>query len=161
MTLSIRKAEPGDTGVILGLVRDLAAFEDLLDDVRATEQDFLDTGFSSHPYFECLLAEWQGKAIGFALFFHNYSTFEGRPGIYLEDIFVKPEARGLGAGKALLARIAKLAIERDCRRLDLSVLHWNPARAFYESLEMTHMNEWCAYRLSGNGLKTLADADRT
>lgn len=161
MTLTIRKAGPQDAGTILRLVRDLAAFEELLDDVRATEQDFLATGFSDHPYFECLLAEWQEEAIGFALFFHNYSTFEGKPGIYLEDIFVKPEARGKGAGKALLARIAKLAIKRDCRRLDLSVLHWNPARAFYESLEMTHLDNWRSYRLTGDGLSALAAADNT
>lgn len=159
MSLKIRTAEREDVPVIMALIRELAAFEELSHAVRASEEDLLRTGFSGRPYFECLLAEWSGEPIGFALFFHNYSTFEGRPGIYLEDLFVKPEARGKGAGKALLARLAALAVERDCRRLELSVLNWNPAQDFYRALGMTQMEEWLPYRLSGEALFSLAALD--
>lgn len=155
----VRPAAPADAGTILRLIRELAAFENLLDHVRASEADILRDGFGPAPRFECLLAELDGEAMGFALFFHNYSTFEGRAGIYLEDIYVAPAARGRGLGRALMARLAQVAIERGCARLDLWVLHWNPARDFYRGLEFEHMADWLPYRLQGAALRRLADAD--
>jgi GNAT superfamily N-acetyltransferase len=110
-------------------------------------------------YAEVLIAEAGGTPVGFALFFHNFSTFEGKPGIYLEDLYVEPEARGLGAGRALLARLAALAVERDCARLEWSVLDWNaPSIAFYESLGAKAMDEWTIYRLDGAALAQMASA---
>ena len=113
--------------------------------------------FGPRPYAEVLIAEDDGAPLGFALFFHNFSTFEGRPGIYLEDLFVAPEARGKGAGKALLARLAALAIERDCARVEWAVLNWNtPAIDFYHSLGARPMDEWTVNRVDGEALKALA-----
>lgn len=156
MTVTIRPAERKDCATILSLIRELAVFEELEHAVKATEADLAETGFGEQPYFTCLLAEEEGNALGLALYFHNYSTFEGRPGIYLEDLFVVPEARGKGVGRALLAHLARLCVEGDFRRLDLSVLHWNPARRFYESLGMDHESDWLGYRLAGEGLARLA-----
>jgi GNAT superfamily N-acetyltransferase len=157
---AIRAATVADAGTIVRLIRALAEFEKLADEVRITEADVLRDGFGERPCFECLLAEVDGEAVGFALFFANYSTFEGRPGIFVEDLYVAETARGLGIGRQLLARLARLAVERGCPRLDLSVLHWNPARGFYDRLGFLHMTDWLAYRLSGAGLTRLATEDR-
>ncbi|MFQ5774059.1 MAG: GNAT family N-acetyltransferase [Kiloniellaceae bacterium] len=158
-TLVIRPAGPEDAGTILRLVRELAAFEKLLDRVCARESDILRDGFGETPRFECLLAEADGEAVGFALFFPSYSTFEGRAGLYLEDIYVAPAARGKGVGQALMARLARLAIERGWARLDLSVLHWNPARDFYRRLGFEPVSDWLPYRLQGRALRRLAAED--
>jgi GNAT superfamily N-acetyltransferase len=155
-SVTIRPAEASDAATIVRLVRGLADYEGLLDHVRITEADVLRDGFGERPRFGCLLAEVDGAAVGLALFFEDYSTFEGRPGIFVEDLYVAEAARGLGVGRRLLARLARLAVERDGRRLDLSVLHWNPARGFYERLGFRHSAGWLPYRLSGHGLARLA-----
>ena len=152
----IRSAGPQDVSTLLRLIRELAEFERLAHEVRATEADLLREGFGPAPRYEALLAEEGGRAIGFALFFHTFSTFEGRSGLHLEDIFVADAARGRGVGRKLMARLAAIAAERDCARLDLSVLHWNPARRFYDRLGMKQMADWLPYRLAGAGLAQLA-----
>lgn len=157
--LQIRLAEPGDVPTILSLIRELAVFEDLLDEVKISEEDLLRDGFGEPRYFECLLAELSGEAVSYALFFTNYSTFEGRPGIYLEDIYVSERARGAGVGKRMIRHLATIAIEREFKRLDLSVLHWNPARAFYDKLGFAHLSDWLPYRVDGDRLAALAIAD--
>ena len=124
----IRTARREDAATILRLIRELAEFENLLEQVRASEEDILRDGFGPAPRFECLLAELDGEAVGFALFFYNYSTFEGRAGLYLEDIYISPTARDSGLGRAMMTRLAGIAVERGCARFDLWVLHWNPAR---------------------------------
>ena len=113
----------------------------------------------AQPRFECLRAEVAGEAVGFALYFHNYSTFEGRAGLYLEDFYVSERVRGLGLGRALMARLARLAIERGCARFELSVLHWNPAREFYRGQGFEHNANWLPYRLGGALLEALAKED--
>ena len=153
----IRAAEPRDVGTLLQLIRELAEFEKLAHEVRASEADLLREGFGASPRYEALLAEEDGRALGFALYFHNFSTFEGRSGLHLEDVFVRDEARGRGIGRKLMARLAVIAAERNCARLDLSVLHWNPARRFYDRLGMKQMAEWLPYRLAGPGLAQLAE----
>jgi GNAT superfamily N-acetyltransferase len=153
----IRPATPRDAATIVRLVRELAAYEKLADRVYISEADVLRDGFGERPWFECLLAELDGGAVAFALFFHNYSTFEGRPGIYLEDIHVTEAARGLGIGRRLMGRLAMLALERGCRRLELSALHWNPARDFYERLGFRPMEDWLPYRIDGHALRRLAE----
>ncbi len=155
----IRLAGREDAATILRLVRELAAYVDMLDAVRATEADVLRDGFGEAPRFECLLAEQAGAAVGFALFFHSYSTFEGRCCLYLEDLYVTERVRGLGHGRALMARLANLAIERGCARLELAVLHWNPARAFYRRLGFDHNTDWLPYRMGGARLEALAAED--
>ena len=153
----IRAARPDDIDTIIGFVRALAEYERLADAVvldRATLAGHL---FGARPMAEVLIAEIDGTPVGFALFFHNFSTFEGRPGIYLEDLFVSPDARGSGAGKALLARLATLAVERGCARLEWSVLDWNaPAIAFYRSLGAISMDGWTINRVEGAALSALA-----
>lgn len=164
--IQIRPAREEDCAQILQLVKELATFEELSDQVRATEEDLRRDGFGPSPRFECLLAETQedGKpsptAVGFALFFHNYSTFAGRAGLYLEDIYIREAARGQGVGRQLLARLAAIACERDCPRLDLSVLHWNPARSFYEKLGFRHQSDWLPYRLEADSLQELSNTAR-
>jgi GNAT superfamily N-acetyltransferase len=158
-TIRIRMAVREDAATILRLIRELADYEDLLDQVRASEADILRDGFGDSLRFECLLAEQGGVAVGFALFFHNYSTFEGRSGLYLEDLYVNEKARSLGLGRALIARLAKLAMARGCPRLELAVLEWNPARAFYRRLGFDHNKDWLPYRLSGIRLKAMAAED--
>jgi GNAT superfamily N-acetyltransferase len=157
--LTIRAAEPADAGTIVRLVRALAAYESLLDRVRITEADVLRDGFGEHPHFECLLAEIEGEAVGFALFYPNYSTFDGRPGLYVEDLFVAEAARGLGVGRRLMARLAAMALERGGTRLSLAVLDWNPARDFYHRLAFSKVEEWLPYQLSGAALALLAAED--
>jgi GNAT superfamily N-acetyltransferase len=156
-SVAIRPAEASDAGSIVRLIRELAEYEGLLDQVRITEADVLRDGFGECRRFECLLAEVDGAAAGFALFFEDYSTFEGRPGIFVEDLYLAESARGLGIGRRLLARLAQIAIERRGRRLDLMVLQWNPARGFYERLGFRHSADWLPYRLSGDALARLAD----
>lgn len=154
---SIRSARRGDAPVILGLIRDLADYEKLAHEVVATEQDIDTQLFGDRPHAEALLAELDGQPVGFALFFHNFSTFLGRPGIYLEDLFVKPEYRGRGFGKQLLAQLAKVAVERGCGRFEWAVLDWNtPAIQFYESLGAKIIDEWKINRVTGEALQKLA-----
>lgn len=157
VTLSIRPATPADLPLIAQFIRDLAEYEKLAHEVRFDEAKLGETLFEPRPYAEVLIAEDDGAPVGFALFFHNFSTFEGRPGIYLEDLFVVPEARGKGVGKALLSRLAALAIERDCARLEWWVLDWNtPAIDFYRALGARSMNEWIVNRVDGDALRALA-----
>ncbi|WP_408587731.1 N-acetyltransferase family protein [Novosphingobium sp.] len=156
MTLSIRPATRADIGLIADLIRALADYEKLLDEVRFDEAVLADKLFGVRPYAEVVIGEIDGVARGFALFFHNFSTFEGKPGIYLEDLFVQPEARGSGLGKALLAHLAALAVERDCARLEWSVLDWNePSIGFYKALGARFMDEWTVMRVDGAALAQL------
>jgi GNAT superfamily N-acetyltransferase len=157
MTLSIRPATSADLSLIAQFIRDLADYERLAHEVRFDEAALGDRLFGARPYAEVLIGEIDGAPQGFALFFHNFSTFEGRPGIYLEDLFVRPEARGSGLGKALLQRLAQLAVERDCARLEWAVLDWNePSIGFYKSLGAKPMDEWTVFRMDGPELAGLA-----
>ncbi|MBB4614438.1 GNAT family N-acetyltransferase [Novosphingobium taihuense] len=156
MTISIRAASAADISLIAELIRALAEYEKLAHEVRFDEAVLEAKLFGPRPYAEVIIGEIDGKAQGFALFFHNFSTFEGKPGIYLEDLFVKPEARGSGLGKALLSHLAALAVERDCARLEWSVLDWNePAIGFYRSLGARFMDEWTVMRVDGPALQQL------
>jgi GNAT superfamily N-acetyltransferase len=152
----IRLAERADAATILAMIRALAQYERLEHEMRVTCADIERDGFGERPCFECLLAEQAGQAVGFALFFPNYSTFEGRPGLYVEDLFVTEAARGRGIGRRLLAHLAALVVARHGRRLDLWVLEWNPARRFYEQLGLRPLADWLPYRLQGEGLRQLA-----
>jgi GNAT superfamily N-acetyltransferase len=153
----IRAARKGDAASILVLIKELAAYEKLAHEVIATEQDIDKQLFGTHPHAEALVAEYAGKPVGFALFFHNFSTFLGRPGLYLEDLYVKPEFRGRGFGKKLLAHLAKLALQRGCGRFEWAVLDWNtPAIRFYESLGAKIVDEWKINRMTGEALRKLA-----
>jgi GNAT superfamily N-acetyltransferase len=152
----VRSASAADVETILTFIKGLAAFEKEPDAVKTTTADLLRDGFGANPKFEVLIAEQAGQPVGFALFFPTYSTWEGRPGIYLEDLFVVEEARKFGVGRKLMTALAALAVARGCARLELSVLHWNPARGFYHHLGMRHLEEWLPYRLSGEALRALA-----
>ena len=157
MTLSIRPAMSGDLDLIIGFIRALADYERLADAVVLDRTLLGCHLFGEKPMAEVLIGEIDGVARGFALFFHNFSTFEGKPGIYLEDLFVEPDARGAGLGKALLARLAQVAMERGCARLEWSVLDWNePSIAFYKSLGAKAMDEWTINRVDGATLTALA-----
>ena len=157
MTIRLRVATRDDIALIAHFIRALADYEKLLDEVRLDEGVLAEKLFGPRPYAEVLIGEINGKPQGFALFFHNFSTFEGRPGIYLEDLFVTPEARGSGLGTALLAELARLAVERDCARLEWSVLDWNqPSIGFYKALGARPMDEWTVFRLDGAALTNLA-----
>ena len=157
MSLSIAAATPDDVPLILGFIRELAAYERLSDQVSATEAMLRATLFGERPAAEVLIARDDGVPAGFALYFPNYSTFLAKPGIYLEDLYVRPESRGRGIGRALLTRIAALAVERGCGRFEWSVLDWNaPAIGFYRSLGAAPLEEWTVFRLSGDALATLA-----
>ncbi len=157
MTLAIGPATPADLPLIAQFIRDLADYEKLAHEVRFDEAKLGAKLFGPRPYAEVLIGEIDGEAQGFALFFHNFSTFEGRPGIYLEDLFVRPAARGSGLGKALLAHLAELCVTRDCARLEWSVLDWNaPAIGFYQSLGARLMDEWTVMRVDGDALTKLA-----
>ena len=159
MINTIRFAEPDDLPLIAQFIRDLAEYERLAHEVHFDEAALGKRLFGARPYAEVLIGEIDGVAQGFALFFHNFSTFEGRPGIYLEDLFVRPDARGSGLGKAFLQRLAKLAVERDCARLEWWVLDWNePAIKFYKSLGAKPMDEWTTYRVDGKALNNLAQS---
>lgn len=155
-SLNIRFAEEKDLSLIYQFIKELADYEKLLHEVVADEQKLKKTLFDQ-KYAEVLIAEEDDQAVGFALFFHNYSTFLGQPGIYLEDLYVKKAFRGRGYGKALLRKLAQLAIERECGRLDWSVLDWNvPAIDFYKSLGAVSMEEWLGFRLTGKALENFA-----
>ncbi len=157
----IRAATEADVPLILQFIRDLAEYERLTHAVVATEEQLRDTLFGNPRFAEVMIGEEDGAPVGFALFFHNYSTFLGQPGIYLEDLFVKPEARGRGYGKALLARLAQLARERRCGRVEWAVLNWNePSINFYKSLGAVPMDEWTVFRLIGPALEALAGEAR-
>jgi GNAT superfamily N-acetyltransferase len=157
LILSIRSATPADISLIGQFIRDLAEYEKLAHEVRFDEAVMAQKLFGPRPYAEVLIGEIDRTPQGFALFFHNFSTFEGRPGIYLEDLFVRPDARGSGLGKALLGKLAALAVERDCARLEWSVLDWNtPAIDFYKALGARPMDEWPVYRVDGDALTDLA-----
>ncbi len=161
MTLTIRPATAADLPLIAQLIRDLAEYEKLAHEVRFDEAVLEAKLFGPRPYAEVVIGELDGTPQGFALFFHNFSTFEGRPGIYLEDLFVRPAARGAGLGKALLAHLAVLAIERDCARLEWSVLDWNePAIGFYRKLGARLMDEWTVMRVDGAELAQLGAGAR-
>jgi GNAT superfamily N-acetyltransferase len=156
MTVAIRPAEAADVPAIAALIRGLARYEKLEHEVTMTEELLATNLFGRHRYAETLIAEDGGAPIGFALFFHNFSTFLAKPGIYLEDLFVVPEHRGRGIGRALLQRLAKIAVERDCGRLEWSVLDWNrDAIGFYERLGARPNSEWTVYRLAGEALTSL------
>src|SRR5689334_4122599 len=158
--VTLRSASPADLPVILQLIRGLAEYEKLSHECVATEDALRRTLFGARPQAEVVLAFADDRAAGFALFFHNYSTFLARQGIYLEDLFVFPEFRGRGIGKRLLAHLAQLAVERDCGRLEWSVLDWNAdAIRFYESLGAKAMDEWTVYRVTGEALGRLAGAN--
>ena len=156
MSLTIRPAVPADASLVLSLIRELAEYERLLHEVQATETMIAEALFSPTPKIFAEIAEWEGTAAGFALWFYNYSTFRGRHGLYLEDIFVRPELRGHGMGKALLRRLARRCVEEGLARLEWSVLDWNePSIAFYKSLGAVAKDEWTVYRLSGEPLARL------
>jgi GNAT superfamily N-acetyltransferase len=158
--IRIRPAAPEDAGEVVRLVKALAVYENEPPEVvEMTEADVRAHGFGERPYFEVLLAELDGAPAGFALYFHNYSTWTGRPGIYLEDLFVEERARGLGLGRRLLQAVARIAAARGCGRLDLWVLHWNPARAFYHRVGMRHMEQWLPYRMDRAAIEALASED--
>ncbi|OYW16077.1 MAG: N-acetyltransferase [Novosphingobium sp. 12-64-8] len=158
-TVSIRPATSADVPLIADLIRALAEYEKLAGEVRFDEAVMGEKLFGTRPYAEVVIGEVDGAPQGFALFFHNFSTFEGKPGIYLEDLFVRPEARGAGLGKALLAHLAALAVERDCARLEWSVLDWNePSIGFYKALGARMMDEWTIMRVDGEALVQLGAA---
>jgi GNAT superfamily N-acetyltransferase len=159
MATTIRTATPADVPQILAFIRALAAYEREPDAVTATEADLLRDGFSPNPFYSCLIAESSGRPAGFAFYFFNYSTWKGRPGLYLEDIFVQPEFRGLGIGKALLQRVAAIAVEKNCPRLQWEVLDWNtPAIEFYRAMGAEFLDEWRNVRVTGPALARLAGA---
>jgi GNAT superfamily N-acetyltransferase len=155
--IQIRDAVPEDVPAILRMIRELAAFERQPDAVVATEADLLRDGWGPQKRFGCRMAELDGAVCGFALWFYNYSTWEGRAGIYLEDLYVSPAARGRGVGGRLIVDLAALAVREGLRRLDLSVLDWNPARDFYHRLGLQHRADWLSYRVTGAALQALAE----
>jgi GNAT superfamily N-acetyltransferase len=147
--LNIRSATGADAPLIASLVRELADYEKLLPEARATAADFQRELDAANPVIRVLIAEWDGKAAGFALYFFNFSTFVGRPGLYLEDLFVRPELRSHGIGRALLSALARVAKQRECGRMEWAVLDWNePALKFYQSLDARQMKEWIIHRLT-------------
>lgn len=153
---TLREARREDVGAIVGLIADLALYERQPEDCHADPRLLEDHLFGPRPYAEAIVAETAGEVIGFALFFHNYSTWLTRPGLYLEDLYVRPERRGLGAGRALLARLAQIALARGCGRMEWSVLTWNePAIGFYRALGAVPMDGWRTWRLAGDTLGAL------
>lgn len=160
MTLLIRPAAPSDVGTVLRLVRELAEYERAADQVIATEALLHDALFATPPAAEAVIAESDGQAIGMALYFFNFSTWTGWRGLYLEDLYVTPSARGTGAGKALLKHLAGIAVARGCTRFEWSVLDWNtPAQEFYRAMGAQAMDEWTVHRVSGEALVRLAAQD--
>lgn len=157
MSLSIRAARPDDSALVFALVGELADYEKLSHEVDATEAMIADALFGESPRLFCDIAEWDGAAAGFAVWFLNFSTFRGRPGIYLEDVFVRPEFRGKGIGKALLTRLARRCVDQGWARFEWAVLDWNaPSIAFYKSIGAQVMDEWNICRLSGEALSRFA-----
>jgi len=161
MSLLIRRARPNEAGVVLALIRELAEYEKLLHEVEATEAMIADALFGDNPRLFCDIAEWNGEVAGFAVWFVNFSTFSGRPGIYLEDLFVRPSLRGNGIGKALLSHLAKECVANNWSRLQWSVLDWNaPSIAFYKSLGAVMLDEWTICKVAGPALSQLAEGAR-
>jgi GNAT superfamily N-acetyltransferase len=160
MATTIRSATQADIPLILKFIRALATYEREPDAVTATEADLRRDGFGPNPFYFCLIAEHDGHAAGFALYFFNYSTWVGRPGLYLEDLFVPPELRGRGIGKELLKRVAAIAVEKNCPRLQWEVLDWNtPAIDFYRAMGAEFLDEWRNVRMSGEALRRLAGVE--
>ena len=157
MSLLIRRASPDDCQTIVDHIRELAEFEHLEHEMVATAEHFREHMFGPRPVVEALMAEWADESAGFALFFTNFSTFLGKPGIYLEDLYVREKFRRLGIGKALISSVAKIAVDRDDGRFEWSVLDWNaPAISFYRSIGAIGMDEWTVQRVSGDALASLA-----
>ncbi len=155
--IEIRPAQAGDAALVLGFIRELAAYEKLSHEVVASEEDLRRELFGEHPSAEVAIAELAGAPVGFALFFQSFSTFLGRPGLYLEDLFVRSEHRGQGVGQALLRHLARIARARDCGRFEWSVLDWNrDAIRFYEGLGAAALADWTVYRVTGDALERLA-----
>jgi GNAT superfamily N-acetyltransferase len=160
--LAIRNATAGDAALILDFIRRLAEYEREPKGVVATEADLLRDGFGPNPKYRCVIAEWDSRPAGFAFFFYNYSTWRGRPGLYLEDLFVSPEHRGKGIGKALMQHIAQIALRENCYGIRWMVLEWNePALKFYEALGAELLGEWETMLLTGAALEELAGATET
>ena len=156
MTIRIKPATPADTPIILQLIRELAEFERLLHEVQATEEQLREQLFGARPGAEVVIARMGDEVAGFALFFHNFSTFLAKPGIYLEDLYVRQKFRGQGCGEALLRQLARTAVERGCGRLEWSVLDWNVrAIEFYKSLGAVPMDQWTVHRVTGDALVKL------
>ena len=157
---NIRAACVEDVPIILGLIRDLATYERAPDEVTATEEQLVDVLFGERPAAEVLLAFERESPVGFAVYFYNFSTWLGRAGLYLEDLFVKPEKRGKGYGRALLVELAKIARDRGCGRMEWAVLNWNePAIKFYRALGAKPMHEWTVFRLTGDEIARLANSE--
>ncbi len=158
MSLVIRRARPDDIGVVFALVKELADYEKLSHEVEATEADISEALFGDHPVLFCDIAEWKGDAAGFVVWFVNFSTFAGRPGIYLEDLFVRPAFRRNGIGQALLGHLARVCVDKGWARLQWSVLDWNaPSITFYKSLGAELMDEWTLCKVTGPALAALAE----
>lgn len=156
--LKIRKATPADVPLILSYIRELADYERAPERAVAKPEDIARHLFGDSPLIHCELAEWEGKEAGFALYFFNFSTWEGRPGLYLEDLFVRPEFRGAGIGKSLLQRLARIAVEKGCTRFVWQVLDWNtPSIEFYEAMGARVMRDWLTCRVDGEALQKLAE----
>lgn len=157
---TLRFAEEEDIPLILSFIKELAAYEEMLDQVVATE-DILKQTLFEQKKAEVLIGEYKGEAVSFALFFHNFSTFLGRPGLYLEDVYVKPDMRNKGIGKAILSTLAQIALERNCGRFEWSCLDWNePSINFYKNMGAVPMDQWTVYRVSGESLEKLAYKDK-
>ena len=160
MGTTIRTATVADVPQILAFIRALATYERAPDAVTATEEGLRRDGFGPNPFYYCHIAEQDGQPVGFALYFFNYSTWKGQPGVYLEDLFVQPESRGLGLGKALLKEVAAFALERGCQRMQWEVLDWNtPAIDFYSAMGAEFLDEWRNVRISGEPLRRLAGSE--
>lgn len=160
LPFSIRPAAPADCLALVALIRELAVYERLEAQVKVTPDDLERNLFGPRPYAEAMIAEVEGEAAGYSLFFHNFSTFRGRPGLYLEDVFVRPRFRGRGIGRALLEKLAELALERGCDRIEWIVLDWNDsAIQFYRSLEASPLADWTIFRLTGEPFARLAQQE--
>lgn len=157
VNLNIRKASHKDVSLILHFIKDLAEYEKLSEQVVATEEILQETLFGDKSYTQVLIAEIEEKPVGYALYFYNYSTFLGRPGLYIEDVFVSKEYRGRGVATALFKKCAHIAQEHKCSRMEWSVLKWNPARKLYDHMEAKPMDEWVVYRLAGEVLDKMAE----
>ncbi len=156
--LKLRPATPEDAPLILQFIRELAEYERDPNAAVATEADILRHAFSEHPLIHVVLAEWEGRPAGFALYFFNFSTWQGKPGLYLEDLFVRPSFRGFGIGKALLKHLARIAVERGCTRYVWQVLDWNePSIKFYEAMGARQMKNWITCRVDGEALARMAE----
>jgi GNAT superfamily N-acetyltransferase len=154
---TLKKVEEQDCGLLMELIKELAVYEKMIDLVESTEALYKKALFEK-KVTEAVIGEYEGKPVGYAIYFHNFSSFVGRPGIYLEDIYVRPEYRGRGFGKAMLAYVARLAVERDCGRLEWCVLDWNkPSIDFYRSLGAQSLDDWTIYRLDKDTLKALSE----